>query len=402
RGEIPIFEPGLDRLIESNVKDGRLEFSTNIKQAVEESRVIFIAVGTPQDTDGSADLKYVLEVAKAIGTHMNESKIVVNKSTVPVGTADLVRAEVSKHTEFPVHVISNPEFLKEGAAIDDFMKPDRVVIGSDNEEAAAVMCELYAPFVRTGNPLLTMDNRSAELTKYAANAFLATKVTFMNEIANLCERVGADVSEVRKGVGTDSRIGPSFLFPGVGYGGSCFPKDVRALVRTADSVDYRLQIVDAVDKVNEEQKSRLSQKVAAHFGGVDAVKGKTFGLWGLSFKPNTDDMREAPSLTIIRELTAMGATFKVFDPEAMEAARKPLAEFGDSVVYAEDNYAAADGVDALLIATEWNEFRRPDFSRIKQSMAGNVIFDGRNIFNSKKMASLGFAYYSMGRAPTGI
>ncbi|MCL4137678.1 UNVERIFIED_CONTAM: hypothetical protein GTU68_023994 [Idotea baltica] len=402
KGEVPIFEPGLDRLIESNVEGGRLTFSTQVEACVKESGVIFIAVGTPQDEDGSADLKYVLAVAKSIGQYMDSPKVVVNKSTVPVGTADLVRAEIQKQTDITVDVVSNPEFLKEGAAIDDFMKPDRVVIGVASEDAAAIMKDLYSPFVRTGNPIMVMDNRSAELTKYAANALLATRITFMNEIANLCEKIGADVSHVRKGVGSDSRLGSSFLFPGVGYGGSCFPKDVRALMRTAEKADSALQIVHSVDAVNEKQKFRLAQKVDQHFGGKQNLKGKHFAVWGLSFKPNTDDMREAPSLTIINELVKAGATVCAYDPEANEIATEILEGLGTPIKTVENAYDALEGADALLLVTEWAEFRRPDFQRIKTALNSPVIFDGRNVFATEKMSELGFTYYSIGRRPIGL
>jgi UDPglucose 6-dehydrogenase len=401
-GEVPIFEPGLDHLIENNKEDGRLVFSVDVADAVKKSEVIFIAVGTPQDEDGSADLKYVLQVAEKIGQNMNGHKIIVNKSTVPVGTADLVTAEVKKHTTFSFDVVSNPEFLKEGAAIEDFMKPDRVVIGASNQQAAKIMEELYSPFVRTGKPIMVMDVRSAELTKYASNAFLATKVTFMNEIANLCERVGADVNQVRKGVGSDNRIGPSFLFPGVGYGGSCFPKDVKALVRTAADAGYEIEIVKSVDKVNDKQKMRLVEKIIKHFGGADGVKGKRFAMWGLAFKPNTDDMREAPSLTIISELCKLGAVIQAYDPEAMEVAESVVSTNGWSVEFAKTNYQALEGADALLVVTEWNEFRRPDFAKIRNALNAPVVFDGRNIFEFEMMLREGFIYYPIGRRPVGI
>jgi len=404
QGIIPIYEPGLSELIKDNTAAGRLTFTTEIRDAIQGSEVIFVAVGTPQDHDGSADLRYVLEVAKQIGQHMNGPKIVVNKSTVPVGTADKVRAEISKHTNLSFQVVSNPEFLKEGSAIDDFMKPDRVVIGTSDVDAAEVMRELYAPFVRTDNPVLVMDVRSAEMTKYASNALLATKVTFMNEVANLCEAVGADVSQVRRGVGTDSRIGPSFLFPGVGYGGSCFPKDVRALINTGKENLVNLEIVRAVDVVNEKQKSRLAAKVVKHYGSPAAVKGKQFALWGLSFKPKTDDMREAPSLTLIRELNELGASVVAYDPEAMDNAKGILAKSANAngVKFAESNYDALKESDALIIVTEWNEFRRPDFFRVSQSLKAPVIFDGRNLFEPAKMNRLGFVYYSIGRNPVGV
>ena len=401
-GEVPIFEPGLDRLLESNASSGRLQYTTDIASAVEASKVIFIAVGTPQDTDGSADLRYVLEVAKQIGTHMRDPKIIVNKSTVPVGTADLVRAEVEKHTDLAFDVVSNPEFLKEGAAIDDFMKPDRVVIGVASDEAARVMQELYAPFVRTGNPVMIMDNRSAELTKYAANALLATRVTFMNEIANICEHVGADVSDVRRGVGSDSRIGPSFLFPGVGYGGSCFPKDVRAIIRTAEDAGYEMQIVPAVDRANELQKKRMAQKIAQHYGGPESLKGKRFAMWGLSFKPNTDDMREAASLTILADLHEMGASVCAYDPEAMTEARHVLEDRDWDVAFAKSSYEALEGADALIVVTEWNEFRRPDFEKVRAALAHPTVFDGRNLYEPARMKELGFVYYAVGRTPVNV
>lgn len=396
-GDIPIYEPGLDRLIESNAKAGRLTFTTDVIACIKSSEVIFIAVGTPQDKDGSADLKYVLGVAEQIGKEMNGPKIVVNKSTVPVGTADLVAQEIAKYTDMPFDVVSNPEFLKEGSAIEDFMKPDRVVIGTSSVEAAEIMRELYSPFVRTNNPILVMSNKSAEVTKYAANALLATRVTFMNEIANLCEKVDADVSQVRLGIGTDSRIGPSFLFPGVGYGGSCFPKDVRALMRTAEEKEVPFEIVKAVDSVNNRQKKRLVQKIISHYGGANALKGKTFAVWGLAFKPNTDDMREAPSIDTIRELVSCGAHIKAFDPEAVGVARKVFSDLGSKVQFAENGYDAVSGADALVIVTEWNEFRRPNFSKLTQVLKEPTIFDGRNLFDPSKMMRLGFTYYSIGR-----
>jgi UDPglucose 6-dehydrogenase len=402
RGEIPIYEPGLEEMIQQNTEDGRLSFTTDIKNCVEKSDIIFIAVGTPQDEDGSADLQYVLGVAAQIGQFMNGPKTIVNKSTVPVGTADLVRAEVRKHTEFPFEVVSNPEFLKEGAAIEDFMKPDRVVIGVASAEAAEPMRELYAPFVRTNNPILIMDNKSAEVTKYAANALLATKVTFMNEIANLCENVGADVSSVRLGVGSDSRLGPSFLFPGVGYGGSCFPKDVRALINTGNQNGVAMDIIKSVDAVNEKQKSRIVEKIVRHFGSKEAVKGKHFAIWGLAFKPKTDDMREAPSLTIIRELNDLGATVKAYDPEAMSVAKEIFKNSDCKVSFADSNYDTLVGADALIIVTEWGEFRRPNFAKIKTMLKSPLVFDGRNVFELKTMANNGFCYYSVGRVPVGL
>jgi UDPglucose 6-dehydrogenase len=397
RGEVPIYEPGLDELLKNSLEAGRIQFLTDTDYAVQNSEVIFIAVGTPEDTDGSADLSQVLGVAATIGKAMNGPKIIVNKSTVPVGTADLVGQEISKYTQIPFDVVSNPEFLKEGSAIEDFMKPDRIVIGTSSVEAAEVMRDLYAPFVRTNNPILVMDVRSAEVTKYAANAFLATRISFMNEIANLCEAVGADVNNVRRGVGTDSRIGPSFLFPGVGYGGSCFPKDVRALMKTSVKYNSPLQIVAAVDEVNATQKMKLPHKVISHYGG--SVAGKRFALWGLAFKPKTDDMREAPSLTVIRELSARGATFAAYDPEAIHTAKRALGELSGKVEFCENAYDALHQADALLIVTEWNEFRRPNFGRMSSLLKEPLIFDGRNLFEPTTMKRLGFTYYSIGRSP---
>ena len=400
-GEIPIYEPGLEELIDQNVSGGRLSFSTDLAMAVRGSEVIFIAVGTPQDVDGSADLSYVLGVARDIGTYMNGPKIIVNKSTVPVGTATLVADEVRKHTDFDFSVVSNPEFLKEGSAIEDFMKPDRVVIGTDSVEAAEVMRELYSPFLRTGNPLLVFDIRSAEVTKYASNALLATKVSFMNEVANLCEAVGADVSLVRRGVGSDVRIGPNFLFPGVGYGGSCFPKDVRALMRTSSEFHVNLEIVNAVDRVNAAQKRVLVRKVCQHFGSPEGVRGKRFAVWGLAFKPRTDDMREAPSLTVIKELGELGAKVCAYDPEAMNVAKEIFRSQGLAVELADSSYDALRDADALLIVTEWNEFRRPNFTRMQQMLRAPVVFDGRNLFEPAQMQRLGFTYYSIGRPVAG-
>ncbi len=405
KGVIPIYEPGLEQLIETNASAGRLSFSTNIVECIQGSEVIFIAVGTPQDTDGSADLKYVLQVAAQIGKSMNGPKIVVNKSTVPVGTADLVAAEISKHTTLPFDVVSNPEFLKEGSAIDDFMRPDRVVIGTTSVEAAEVMRELYSPFVRTDNPILVMDNKSAEVTKYAANSLLATRITFMNEIANLCEQVGADVSHVRKGIGTDQRIGPSFLFPGVGYGGSCFPKDVRALIRTGEENNSPMSVIKAVDLANNNQKKRITSKIVSHYSlgnapSANCLEGKVFALWGLSFKPKTDDMREAPSLTVIKDLVGFGATVQAYDPESMEVAKKMLGQ-SQKVEFCETGYDALNGADALIIVTEWNEFRRPNFTKMTQLLKSPVVFDGRNLFEPSKMSRLGFTYYSIGRAAIG-
>ena len=402
QGKVPIYEPGLDRLIENNAKHGRLTFTDNITEAIQTSEIIFIAVGTPQDEDGSADLKFVLKVAEQIGKDMNGPKIVVNKSTVPVGTADKVAMEIAKHTSIPFDVVSNPEFLKEGSAIDDFMKPDRVVVGTSSVEAAEVMRELYEPFVRTNNPILIMGVHSAELTKYAANALLATRVTFMNEIANLSEKVGADVSQVRIGIGSDARIGPSFLFPGVGYGGSCFPKDVRALQRTGEEFGVSMSIIDSVDKANNYQKKRLVEKMVDHYGGTSALKGKRFAIWGLSFKPNTDDMREASSLTVIEDLLKHGAEVSAYDPEAREVASQICSDKGFDVVMAASSYEALEGADALIIVTEWNEFRRPNFGKMTKALREPLIFDGRNLFDPTKMLRLGFTYHSIGRPTTGL
>ena len=397
-GEIPIYEPGLEELVENNTKAGRLTFTTDVKKAIQESYVIFIAVGTPQDHDGSADLKYVLAVAAEIGKNMNSPKIIVDKSTVPVGTADKVRAEIAKHTSIEFDVVSNPEFLKEGSAIDDFLKPDRVVIGADKEESAKVMNDLYSPFVRTGNPIFIMDVKSAEVTKYAANAMLATRITFMNEIANLCERVGANVANVRKGIGSDSRIGPGFLFPGVGYGGSCFPKDIRALSKIALEHEYEMKIVNSVDEVNEKQKERLVEKIIEHYDGVGNISGKHFALWGLAFKPKTDDMREAPSITVINRLLDLGAKVSAYDPEATEVAKSILGE-REGLVFADSSYDALEDANALVIVTEWNEFRRPDFEKIKDSLKEALIFDGRNLYKPDSIKEKGFNYYSIGRKP---
>ena len=393
QGIIPIYEPGLDQLVEKNTKDGKLTFSTDIKDTVEKSDVIFIAVGTPPDEDGSADLSHVLAVARDIGQYMQSKKIVVDKSTVPVGTAQKVYETIKKETEHEVVVVSNPEFLKEGAAIDDFMYPDRVVIGTKDKEAAEIMQELYAPFVRTGNPIIVMDELSAELTKYAANSLLATKISFMNEIANLCNRVGADVSMVRKGIGSDKRIGYSFIFPGVGYGGSCFPKDVKALIRTANGFGYKMRILQSVEDVNEDQNKILIPVIETHFG--KDLKGKTFTLWGLSFKPKTDDMREAPARVLIKELIERGAAVNAHDPAAMEEARRLGL---DKLVKLFDNpYDALKDSDGLILVTEWLEYREPDFEQIKSLLRTPVILDGRNIYNPEKIRDMGFTYYSIGR-----
>ncbi len=390
-GEVPIYEPGLEELIQRNVAEERLTFSTDVAQAVRDAKAVFIAVGTPQDEDGSADLRHVLSVARTIGTAMQGYRVVVVKSTVPVGTNDKVREEIGKHTKHEFDVVSNPEFLKEGAAIDDFMKPDRVVIGTTSQRATDVMTELYSPFLRTGKPILVMDPRSAEMTKYAANAMLATRISFMNEMARICDAVGADVNEVRKGIATDERIGAAFLFPGAGYGGSCFPKDVRALVRTAESHGYTPRIVNAVEEVNEAQKHVLFAKLKAHFGGE--LKGKRIAVWGLAFKPRTDDMREAPSVVLIDALVGAGASVTAFDPEAMAEARRRI---GDRVRYATSALEALDGADALVLVTEWNEFRHADPEEIRARLKTPVVFDGRNIFNPARMRAQGFVYYGIG------
>ncbi len=394
-GIVPIFEPGLEDLVKSNSKAGRLTFTTSLKDAVQAAEVIFIAVGTPQDEDGSADLTHVLAVAKGIGESMNGPKVVVDKSTVPVGTADRVKREIEKVSRFPVEVVSNPEFLKEGAAIDDFLRPDRVVVGVASEHAARVMKELYAPFVRTNNPILVMDVRSAEMTKYAANTMLALRVSFMNEIANLCEKAGADINQVRIGIGSDERIGMSFIFPGIGYGGSCFPKDVQALIRTGKDHDVDLRIARAIEDVNHSQKKVLVEKIVSHYGR-DKVKGKTFAMWGLAFKPKTDDVREAPALSICTELVQLGAKVRAFDPEANGTFKERFGEH-PAVEYFENNYHALEGADALIVCTEWNAFRQPNFRKIAETLATPVVFDGRNIYDPTDMREYGFVYYSIGR-----
>ncbi|HKX46222.1 MAG TPA: UDP-glucose/GDP-mannose dehydrogenase family protein [Planctomycetota bacterium] len=391
-GVVPIYEPGLEELLKRNVHDGRLKFTTSYEEAVPGAHAVFIAVGTPPGEDGSADLKHVLAAARSIGKSMSGYTVVVDKSTVPVGTADRVRKVLEESTRHEFDVVSNPEFLKEGAAIDDFLKPDRVVIGSDSKRAAEVMDELYAPFVRTGNPILHMDVRSAELTKYAANAMLATRISFMNEIANLCSRVGANVDQVRKGIGSDARIGSRFLFAGLGYGGSCFPKDVKAIVRTAEDNGYPFEILKAVESVNERQKRLLFDLVQQHFGGK--LAGRTLAVWGLAFKPNTDDMREAPAIVVVEALLSAGAKVRAFDPEAMEEARH--RHFGARIEYAESPMEALRGADALILVTEWNEFRRPDFDAVKALLANPVVFDGRNIYSRRTLEKHGFTYYGIG------
>jgi UDPglucose 6-dehydrogenase len=392
-GKIPIYEPGLDLLISRNVAEKRLRFTTDIGAAVLESEVIFVAVGTPPDEDGSADLQHVLDVARVIGQSMTEGAVVITKSTVPVGTARLVREEIEKHTDRTFHVCSNPEFLKEGAAVDDFMRPDRVVCGIEGDRVRPVLEELYEPFVRTGNPLIFMDIASAELTKYAANAMLATRISFMNQIAELCEATGADVTVVRQGVGSDPRIGQSFLFAGAGYGGSCFPKDVRALIKTADDLAVDLSILKNVHETNERQKGILAAKVKACFG--TDLSGRQFTIWGLSFKPETDDVREAPALALIEELLEAGASVVAHDPQAMETARS--FQLGDRIAFGEDAYSACEGSDALIVATEWLQYRRPDWDIVRDGLRTPIVFDGRNLFKPSRMRAMGFAYYSIGR-----
>ncbi len=390
-GKVPIYEPGLEEMVQRNAEEQRLSFTTELNSAVKRSAIVFIAVGTPQGANGKANLEYVRATAKEIARVMDSRKIIVTKSTVPVGTADQIKQWISEETSHPFAVISNPEFLKEGAAIDDFMKPDRVVLGGDDAEAMESVKELYEPFVRTGNPILVMDSRSAEMSKYAANAMLATKISFINEVSRLCEKTGADISEVRRAIGLDRRIGAHFIFPGVGYGGSCFPKDIRAMISMGGDAPEML-LLKAVEQVNERQKGILVEKVQRHFGAN--LSGLTFAVWGLAFKPRTDDMRDAPSITVIEELLKAGARVQAFDPEATEEARKV---FGDRIHYTDRNYDALAGASALLILTEWNEFRRPDFRRIKQLLKNPVIFDGRNIYDSPDLQKVGFKYYSIGR-----
>ncbi|HNW59366.1 MAG TPA: UDP-glucose/GDP-mannose dehydrogenase family protein [bacterium] len=393
QGMIPIYEPGLEGLIERNHKLERLTFTTEIREAVQKSDILFIAVGTPPDEDGSADLSHVLAVARSIGQLMNGYKIVVNKSTVPVGTADKVRETIAAETELPFDVVSNPEFLKEGAAIDDFMYPDRVIIGTRNPKVGEIMKELYGPFVRTGNPILIMDEHSAEVTKYAANSLLATKISFINEIANLCDRVGADVEMVRRGIGSDKRIGHSFIFPGMGYGGSCFPKDVKAIIHTAKQNGYHLKVLEAVEAANEAQKTILLPRIEAHYQGK--LEGLTLALWGLSFKPRTDDMREAPAIPLIQALHDKGVRLQAHDPAALEEAKR--LGLDQMVTLCENNYDALVGADSLVIVTEWLDYREPDFERIRKALRSPVIFDGRNIYNPAKIRDLGFTYYAIGR-----
>lgn len=392
-GEITIYEPGLEKLFLRNLKEDRLHFTTDLAEGIKEATIIFLALPTPPGEDGSADLKYVLGVASDLGKIMTGYKVIVDKSTVPVGTAERVRDAIAKNYKGEFDVVSNPEFLREGVAVDDFMKPDRVVIGTTSEKAKKLMGDLYAPFVRQGNPVIYMDERSAELTKYAANSFLATKISFMNEIARLCELIGADVDHVRRGIGSDNRIGKRFLFPGIGYGGSCFPKDVQALVKSSIEAKYDFKILEAVMEVNEKQKLHLLPRIKNYF--KNDLKGKHFALWGLAFKPNTDDIREAPALYMIEALRKEGATVCAFDPEAMNNVKKTI---GDAVTYVESQYEALKGADALIIATEWNEFRTPDFAKIEKTLKNKVIFDGRNLFEISAMQELGFHYESIGRA----
>ncbi|MEY3678462.1 MAG: hypothetical protein RI924_603 [Bacteroidota bacterium] len=391
-GKVPIYEPGLDVLFHRNIEQGRLKFTTQLADAIADAQIIFLALPTPPGGDGAADLSYVLGAAKDIAKLITDYKVVVTKSTVPVGTADKVKAVFTQYTSVEVDVVSNPEFLREGVAVEDFMKPDRVVVGTQSERAQKLMAELYGPYVRQGNPIIFMDERSSELTKYAANSFLATKISFMNEIANLCELVGADVDAVRKGIGSDDRIGKRFLFPGVGYGGSCFPKDVQALAKSADENAYDFKILNSVMEVNEIQKKVLSDKVNKYFNAD--LKGKKFALWGLAFKPETDDIREAPALYIIDELVKAGAEICAFDPEAMPNVKKIM---GEQITYASDAYAALEGADALLIVTEWSVFRNPDFDLMGQKLKNKVIFDGRNLYDLQKMIDLGYFYNSIGR-----
>jgi UDPglucose 6-dehydrogenase len=394
-GEITIYEPGLEKIFLRNLKEERLFFTTNLEEGIKDAAIIFLALPTPPGEDGSADLKYILGVSDQLGKILTDYKVIVDKSTVPVGTSEKVKDAIAKNYKGEFDVVSNPEFLREGVAVEDFMKPDRVVIGTTSERAKKLIAELFAPFVRQGNPVIFMDERSAELTKYAANSFLATKISFMNEIAQLCERMGADVDMVRRGIGSDERIGRRFLFPGIGYGGSCFPKDVQALVKSSNEVNYEFKILNAVMEVNEAQKLHLIPRIKKYFNGN--LKGKHFALWGLAFKPNTDDIREAPALYMIDALTAAGATVCAFDPEAMNNVAQTI---GDKIEYAENQYAALKNADALIIATEWNEFRTPDFLKIVSNLKNKTIFDGRNLFDVAAIRELGFHYESIGRAST--
>ncbi len=391
-GIVPIYEPGLEELIKVNVKENRLTFTNDLKTAVEKSLVCFIAVGTPQGEDGSADLKYVYQVAEDIGKSINGYKVIIDKSTVPVGTAEQVTKIIKSHTTEEFDVVSNPEFLKQGAAVDDFLKPDRVIIGSNSQRATEIMQELYAPFLRTGNPVIIMDVKSAEMTKYAANSFLAVKISYANEIANICEKVGADAEMVRIGMCADKRIGSQFLFPGLGYGGSCFPKDVKALLKTARDNDCSYQLLQSADDVNKKQRQIFINKILKRFG--NDLKGKTFAVWGLAFKPKTNDMREAPAITIINALLEKGAKVQAYDPKAFDSAE---FYFKDRIIYAKSSYDALEGADAMLLLTEWNEFRRPDFERIKSLLKTPVIFDGRNQYNGKRLLETGFEYHCIGK-----
>lgn len=396
-GEVPIYEPGLAELIERNREVGSIDFTVDRRRGIEHGDVIFIAVATPMSASGEADLQYVYAVADDIGSYIDRYKVVVDKSTVPIGTADEVHAIIGNKAKYDFDVVSNPEFLKEGTAIADFTKPDRVVVGSDSKRALDIMRELYEPFLRTFNPLITMDIRSAEMTKYAANCFLATKISFINEISNLCEKAGADISAVREAIGADRRIRYEFLFPGVGYGGSCLPKDVQALIHTASNLNVDMHVLRAVDQVNGGQKTALVSRILTHFKGRSSgqsLAGLHFGLWGLSFKPQTDDMREAPSVVIARKLVELGATVRAYDPEAVAQAKK---ELGDSIAYGGNMYEAAEGADGLLLVTEWKQFHRPSWQRLKQVMRGHVVFDGRNIYDPKRLRAEGFEYYGMGR-----
>ncbi|MBT8262787.1 MAG: UDP-glucose/GDP-mannose dehydrogenase family protein [Bacteroidia bacterium] len=392
QGIVPIYEPHLDVLFERNIKAGRLQFTTSLDEGLEHGDIIFLALPTPEDEDGSADLSYVLNVSEEIGKRITRYKVIVDKSTVPVGTAEKVHAVISENAKTEFDVVSNPEFLREGLAVDDFLKPERIVVGSSSERATQLMKKLYGPFVRSGNPIIIMDEKSAELTKYAANSFLATKITFMNEIANYCEKVGADVDKVRVGMGTDSRIGKRFLFPGIGYGGSCFPKDVKALIHAGSLVDYEFQILDSVVRINHIQKRILIPKISEYFN--NELKGKNVAIWGLAFKPETDDIREAPSISVMEELLSKGASLSVFDPEAMPNIKK---QFGDKLTYADSMYDAIENADALVICTEWSIFRSPSFSKMKSLLKEPVIFDGRNIYQVEEMAKEGFKYVSIGR-----
>ena len=391
-GIIPIYEPGLEELVKSNTIEKRLIFSDDIDSAVKNSQVCFIAVGTPQGEDGSADLQYVFNVAKSIAQSMNGYKVIVDKSTVPVGTAEKVTEIIKQNTSYPFDVVSNPEFLKQGNAVDDFLHPDRVVIGSNSDRATQIMQDIYAPFFRTGNRVIVMDVKSAEMTKYASNSFLATKISFMNEIANLCEKVGADAEMVRVGMSTDSRIGNKFLFPGLGYGGSCFPKDVKALIKTGQENNCEMSIIASADRVNKSQRKSFVEKIVHRFG--ENLEGKTFAVWGLAFKPKTNDMREAPSITIINALLKRGAKIKAFDPKAVEEAK---FYFNNKITYTNSAYEALEGADGMLLLTEWNEFRRPDFEKIKTMLKTPVIFDGRNQYDTKRLEEKGFEYHQIGR-----